>query len=133
MPDNEVFIHRGLRDDAGHLSGADVDAVPLLFGCILQAHRGIMAELHLAVGFKFSGPVKAVQLVIPDVQRRQGVTIIRESEVGRLLKEKPPAGAPNPELPLATRIKGQVVRFGAVPLEKRVKLWPVSIISRNPA
>ena len=31
-------------------------------GCILQAHRSIMAELHLAVGFKSAGRSRLVSL-----------------------------------------------------------------------
>ena len=71
VPDHKMLVRRCLRNDAGYLGGANIDAVPFLLGCIRQAHGGIMAELHLAVRFKLGGPVKAVQLVVSDIHRRQ--------------------------------------------------------------
>ena len=124
VPDHKMLIGGSFGNDAGHLSSADVNAIALFLGSIRQPHRGIVAELHLAVSFKLRRAVKTGELVVLDVHRGQGVPFIRKTKVGRFLEEQPPAGAPNPELALAARIKGQVVRLGGIPFEKTSKGLP---------
>jgi len=107
------FIHK-----LHHLGHAGVDAFPLFLRRILETKRRIAEHLPLSVLLGSCRRVVNVNHVVADVKRRELVSFVRISKVGRLRDEKRPCGNPEPEFLFLMRVEGEIVRLRRVAMEE---------------